>query len=129
LPSHGKHASFSRWSTRTTTLAGSSSISSVTSFPMHVRSAPHTGYARSAAGTVMGLGTRGRFAGGGLRNGGCFAGFSAALSVSASIPDAPRSLALASPRSGAPSSLASTPVAASASRKSLSCAVDTPSFL
>jgi hypothetical protein len=43
--------------------------------------------------------------------------FSGALFTPASIPEAPRSLALASPRSGAPSSLASGPLAASASRK------------
>jgi hypothetical protein len=77
----------------------------------------------------MGLSMRGSFADGGLRKGGCFAGFSAALSVAASIPEAPRSLSSASPRSGAPASPTSTPVAASASRKSLSSAVDTPSFL
>jgi len=50
-PSHGRHASFSFLSTRTTTSAGISSITSVTSCPMQSRSLPHFGQPRSPAGT------------------------------------------------------------------------------
>jgi hypothetical protein len=94
------------------------------------RRAPYEQHGRSAGGTLIGLSMRGRCDGGGCRRGGCLAGFSVVASSAtlASTPEALRGLSLASPISGAAASPPST-VAPSASRKSLSGAVEMPSFL
>ena len=137
-PPHGLHISFSRMSTRMKTFAGSSSATSVVSWPMHSRSLPHFGQGRSSSGTAMGFGTRDRCSGKAPRVDGWRGGFGGSGSDSrhfASIPDTSRSRVFASSTAGVHGTPAGSDSSSAcfrpwsrASRNNRSCAAEMPSF-